>query len=128
MNNAVDPNTFRELYPQFSELSDAMINILLQTAQMYLPMDCFTSKTIELLIYETAAHLAQIKQSGLVGRISSATQGSVSVSAEMPNATRGSSWWLQTPFGSNVWQLIAGCYGFEYISPDPCGIFETWRM
>lgn len=45
--------------------------------------------------------------SSLVGRISSASEGSVSVSAEMPGSNANSAWYLQTKYGAAFWQATA---------------------
>lgn len=65
------------------------------------------------LLYMLTAHLAQLSfgadgesPSGLVGRIASATQGSVTVSTDYP-ATPNSAWFVQTPYGANFWQATA---------------------
>lgn len=65
------------------------------------------------LLYLLTAHIAQISMStsggsgssgGLVGRISSATRGSVSVSAEAPDVGAGAGWFAQTQWGLTFWQ------------------------
>jgi len=48
--------------------------------------------------------------SPIVGRINSASEGSVSVGADMGDANAGSpsqAWWMQTPYGAFVWQALA---------------------
>lgn len=48
--------------------------------------------------------------SPLVGRINSASEGSVSVGADMGDANAGSpsqAWWMQSQYGALVWQAIA---------------------
>lgn len=123
--NTLDPNVFREMFPKFQDLSDTAIELLFKKAEMYIPKDCINEDFIDMIIYETAAHLAQINLSGGVGRVASATQGSVSTSLEYNDKTLGASWWTQTPYGANVWQLISGCYGFEYI-PAPYGYYPGY--
>ena len=62
--------------------------------------------------------------SDLVGRVSSATEGSVSVSAEM-NIARGSAQWFnQTRYGAEYWQATAVFRTAQYrpgkqYNPDP---------
>lgn len=48
-----------------------------------------------------------IPASPLVGRISQATEGSVSVSAEMPNQPQGAAYYQQTKFGIEYWAASA---------------------
>jgi hypothetical protein len=57
------------------------------------------------------AHLAAMRfgvngqpPSPLVGRISSASEGSVSVSADMAGASASAAWWNQTTYGATAWQ------------------------
>ena len=70
------------------------------------------------------AHVAQLlfgsstqPVSPLVGRISSATEGSVSVDAEMPT-TPQSAWYMQTVYGSMFYQLSLPFRTFRII-PHP---------
>jgi Protein of unknown function (DUF4054) len=52
---------------------------------------------------------------GLVGRIESATEGSVTVNADMPQPPSGTAaWWLQTPYGAAWWQMTAPYRTFRY--------------
>lgn len=47
---------------------------------------------------------------GIVGRVASASEGSVSVSAEWNSGGGGSpseAWWIQTPYGALFWQATA---------------------
>lgn len=63
------------------------------------------------LLNLVTAHIVQLfapKKDGespseLVGRITNASEGSVSVAADMPGATASSAWWNQTPMGSAYW-------------------------
>lgn len=77
------------------------------------------------LLYLATAHIAKlfspqtngVPMSGgtsgpspLVGRINSATEGSVSVQTEMPTQPRSAfaeAWWSQTPYGAKAWELLA---------------------
>lgn len=52
----------------------------------------------------------------LVGRITSGSMGSVSVSAEMAPATAGSAWWMQTKYGAAAWQMLAPYRTFRYVA------------
>lgn len=68
------------------------------------------------------AHLASIGgagqaggASGLVGRVTSATEGSVSVDVDAGPSSAGSAWWLQTPYGFAYWQATAGYRTMFYV-------------
>lgn len=50
----------------------------------------------------------------LVGRVNTATQGSVSVGAEMPNQPHGAAWYQQTQAGAMFWVLTAKCRQAQY--------------
>ncbi len=72
------------------------------------------------LLYLIVAHIAQLNrlvtkplgggveaESQLVGRIASASEGSVSIQTEMPaNMSEQSAWWVQTKYGFAFWQAI----------------------
>lgn len=66
--------------------------------------------------------------SGLVGRISSATEGSVSVSVSLPEIA-GAEWFSQTKWGLLFWQATAAYRTARYI-PGPrmmCRPSYAWR-
>ena len=56
------------------------------------------------------AHIATLMgpdRDGLVGRITAASEGSVSVSADMPGASASAAWFNQTVFGAAAYQAMA---------------------
>lgn len=55
----------------------------------------------------------QSQASTLVGRITSASEGSVSVSVDMPS-TPNNAWFLQTKYGAAYWQAISGFRQMRY--------------
>lgn len=69
-----------------------------------------------LLVRHVAALTERAAQGGLVGRIASAAEGSVSVSADMGAAIGNAAWYLQTPYGATYWQLTAKYRRFRYVS------------
>jgi hypothetical protein len=57
--------------------------------------------------------------SGLVGRITSATEGSVSVSAQF-DAPMSAAWLSQTKYGAALWAALAPYRTFRYVpAPQP---------
>lgn len=73
------------------------------------------------LLYMVTAHLAQIFRSKngalvnpLVGRISSATQGSVTVQATMDLPAGTAQWWNQTSYGAAFWAATARYRSMRY--------------
>jgi hypothetical protein len=77
------------------------------------------------LMYLLTAHLAQLytgpdgnDPSSLVGRISSAGQGSVNVSTEYAS-TNNSQWFDQTPYGAAFWAATSAFRSFPRYLPGP---------
>ncbi|WP_304676700.1 DUF4054 domain-containing protein [Neisseria polysaccharea] len=74
----------------------------------------------EMLLFLLVRHFAALNeraaQGGLVGRIASASEGSVSVSTDMGAAIGNAAWYLQTPYGATYWQLTAKYRRFRYVS------------
>ncbi|EKT3011237.1 DUF4054 domain-containing protein, partial [Salmonella enterica] len=76
----------------------------------------------EQLLFLLVAHLCSLRglgsgkdgQSGLVGRITSASEGSVSVSVDNSGSNDASWWYLQTPYGAAYWQATAPYRSMQY--------------
>jgi hypothetical protein len=63
-----------------------------------------------ILLYMVTAHLAEINKpgaSGIVGRVSNASEGSVSVASDYGTQPMSAAYWLQTPYGAAYWQATA---------------------
>ncbi len=68
-----------------------------------------------MLLYMLTAHIAALAArqkaepdgNALVGRISDATQGSVSVSTDVGTTTNNQAWFYQTQYGMSFWQATA---------------------
>lgn len=83
------------------------------------------------LLYLTTAHLVYLLSprtngvpttggtelpSQMVGRINTATEGSVSVGSELPgNLPAAAAWWAQTSYGFTVWGKLAPYRTMRYI-------------
>jgi hypothetical protein len=102
--------------PQFTALTEMQVTtLILPLAESYNRNDgggpvCDVQTQTNLLNL-MVAHVAQLlfgsstqPLSALVGRVSSASEGSVSVSADFPT-TPNNAWFLQTPFGAAWYQL-----------------------
>ena len=107
---------FRGEYPFFSELTDTQLNSLFRKACLRLRNDAKSCvKDIEVrkeFLYLIVAHLATLQAqvdagNPLVGRLSSASEGSVSVSSEYGTLGNSEKWWVQTPYGAKFWQMTA---------------------
>lgn len=122
---------FRAAYPAFAtNPPDAVITAYFALAgEVWLrndgtgPVRTTTLQTA--LLYMLTAHLCQLfsgpdgnDPSGLVGRISSATQGSVTISTEY-EGTMNSAFFTQTPYGAAFWQATAAFRSFPAYLPGP---------
>lgn len=121
-----DINAFRERYPEFDTVSDSLLNAYFVEATVYLD-NTDRSAVCDVAIRAVylnmlVAHIAAINSgvdgkgpTGLVGRVASASEGSVSVSTgEVP--VTGTSWWyLQTPYGAAYWQATAPYRTIRYV-------------
>lgn len=112
----LDIASFRAMYPEFSNVSDAILPFLFDQSTDYLNntdyslVDDVVKR--ERLLYMLMAHLAYVRYgdnrkrggSGMVGRIASATQGSVSVSSDLGPIEFRYAWYTQSPYGMDFWQ------------------------
>lgn len=108
--------TFRAIYPEFSNISDDLLPFLFDNATDYLDNTEMSlvaqSDKRERLLYLLMAHLAYMRYgdkdrnggSGMVGRVSSASEGSVSVSSDLGQVEFRSAWYTQSPYGMDYWQ------------------------
>ncbi|ELY5940592.1 DUF4054 domain-containing protein [Cronobacter malonaticus] len=121
-----DIEAFRERYPEFNSVSDALLNAYFVEATVYLDnTDCspVTDAAVRsVYLNMLVAHLAAINSgtggqsaSGLVGRVTSASEGSVSVSVDAGPSSASSWWYLQTPYGAAYWQATAQYRTFRYL-------------
>lgn len=115
---------FLESYPNFKAVPAPLLEANFNIAGMFCrndgtsPITKVASQTM--LLYLLTAHLLQITfgpngegaiaggggATGLVGRISSATEGAVSVSTDFPT-NPNAAWFMQTPYGATFWQATA---------------------
>lgn len=119
-----DPAAFKTRYPEFVSVSDALLTAFFTEAGLYLsntdrsPVQNLTRRA--LLLNMLTAHIAWINgklngggQPLPVGRTSSATEGSVSVSLEyMQPGTQA--WFVQSQYGAAFWQATTSLRGFRY--------------
>lgn len=121
-----DIAAFRERYPEFDTVSDSLLNAYFVEATVYLDnTDCsvVTDPAIRAVYLNMlVAHLAALNSgvngqapSGLVGRVASASEGSVSVSLGDVPSSSASWWYLQTPYGAAYWQATAAYRTVRYV-------------
>ena len=68
--------------------------------------------------YPTAAGGAAAP-GGTVGRLASATEGTVSVSFDYGSVSNSQAWWAQTPEGATFWQMTRAFRTARYVAPPP---------
>jgi len=120
-----DPAAFKARYPEFAAVADATLTACFDEAGLYLsnsdsPVSSLTRRAI--LLNMLVAHIGAVGglisadgQPRPVGRLASATEGSVS--ASFANAAPGSAeWFQQTQYGAAFWQATSNLRGFRYIS------------
>lgn len=119
-------------YPEFTALNTANPNrlpALFPEAGLYLDnTDCSPVNDVTrrlLLLNMLTAHISYINgdlsadgQVRPVGRMSQATEGSVSASFEGVTPTPGTgAWFQQSQYGAAFWQATSGLRGARYIAP-----------
>lgn len=122
---AFDLAGFRVRYPSFATASDALLGAFFTEAGLYLDNTDASRVTDvtarSLYLNMLVAHLAVLNfgengnpPPGLVGRVNQASEGSVSVSAEMGPPSGTSAWFMQTRYGASYWQATAAYRTFQY--------------
>lgn len=125
-----DPAAFKLAYPQFAAVSDAALTNYFNLATLYLSNDdCSVVQDIPkrtTLLWLLTAHIAFLSGAlnpagtpGLVGRVSSATEGSVSVSVDFPSNPNGA-WFQQSSWGAMYWQAVLPYRSFRYRARPTC--------
>ena len=116
-------------FPEFAAISQPLAQAYFDEANLYCMNSCFNPAwpdgTLPVLLNLVTAHIAWLSAprdaqgnpastgsaaSPLVGRINSATEGSVSVSADVGGdvSSQGSqAWWYQTKYGIAWWAATA---------------------
>lgn len=128
----LDADRFRLLYSEMKLVDDAKLEFwFFQAESIINNTDCSIVRGVkerEILLMLLMRHFAALDeraaQGGLVGRIASATEGSVSVSADMGGVSGNAAWFMQTPWGANYWQMTAKYRRFRYI---PGGAYARRR-
>lgn len=121
-----DPAAFKARYPEFASVGDPLLQACFGEAGLYLsntdnsPVQNVTRRAV--LLNMLTAHIAALGgalssdgQPRPVGRVSSATEGSVSASMEYL-APGSSAWFAQTQYGAAFWQATTSLRGFRYIA------------
>ena len=131
------PDDFRALYPQFTDppTTDAMLQFYFDLATLILNNACTSAvsnaEQRERLLNLLVAHIATLTPiapaagagsgSQMVGPISSASEGTVSVSSGFAaQVSQNAAWYAQTQYGFLFWQLTAPYRAFRYVAPAQC--------
>ena len=126
-----DYNIWSARYPEITGVSPDLAAAYFAEAQLYCD-NTDTSPIPEteraLLLNMLVAHIARLttmSSAGIVGRISSASEGSVSVGIEYLQPGTGQ-WFNQTTYGAAFWQATAKYRTFQYSAADVRS-FEPFR-
>jgi hypothetical protein len=123
---AFDLAGFRVRYPEFATVADALLGAYFVESTAYLNN---TDSSIvadvvlrSMLLNMLTAHVAAMNSgvngqaaSGLVGRINSASEGSVSVSVDAGPVSGSSAWFMTTRYGAAFWNATASFRTMRYI-------------
>ena len=121
-------------YPELAPVTELVAGALFRRATLFLNnTDGSPVSDVALrldLLNLIVAHLASLGGAGqeggaswLVGRVTSATEGSVSVKVDAGPSSAGSAFWLQTTYGFQYWTATAGYRTMHYV-PGPQPQFE----
>ena len=113
-----DPEEFREIHPQLADFTTTWLRFAFDVACLvadnsersripYNPPSVTSRKTV---LYLLVCHLCELslRGGGVVGSLTSASEGSVSAGFSPP-ADPGAGWFNQTQCGATAWQLLSGC-------------------
>lgn len=134
-----DPAAFKVAYPEFADVPDARLQALFAQAGVTLLDNSDGSIVTNIeqraaLLDLLVAHLLTLYgstvlgadnagPSGTVGRVASATEGSVSASLEYRAAASASeAWYNQTPYGAQFWAMTAMFRSFRYTALGQSGV------
>lgn len=128
-----DPATFKAAFPQFATVTDGALQMDFTFATLLLNNTCQSivcdAATREQLLNLLVCHVAALLQgengnapAGIVGRVDSASEGSISVSAEYASQIGQSmAYYIQTQYGAMFWQMTAAYRAFRpYAAPQEC--------
>jgi hypothetical protein len=127
---------FTTAWPEFAGVSAGAASAMFSLSELNLKNCCRSAvpnpNVRQQLLYLLTAHMlflfspgtwnANTPRNGFVGRISSASEGSVSVSAEFPQSPNAA-WFNQTQYGSTFWLLTMSVRTMRYTPPPQncCG-------
>ena len=125
-----DPIEFKSVYPQFSKFTDSQLDWFFEMVENDVldntETSCIPLSTRRKLFFLLVAHKAQLQDridegnSSLVGRISSATEGSVSISSDYLSSPTALAQWLnQTPYGAEYYAMTSKYRTVLWVAAEP---------
>lgn len=119
-------NKFRSLYPTLKATDDQLNWYFIEATMLLNNTEKSCVKSLaerEVLLFLLVAHFSVLQQridggNEAVGRIASASEGSVSVSLDNGQTTLSDKWYQQTPYGSKYWALTAKYRSFLYVATN----------
>lgn len=134
-----DPARFKVAFPEFADVPDARLtalfnmigytildnsdgSIVTNVDQRSALLDLLVAHMLALFGYTTSGGTT-VPGTGTVGRVASATEGTVSTSLgySVP-AGAGEAWYSQTPYGAMYWVMTAPFRSFRYVAAGRSGI------
>lgn len=115
-----DPAAFKVRYPEFASVDDALLQAYFDEAAMAYLDNTEASRVQQVeqrtvLFNMLVAHAAALAALSLVGRIATATEGSVTVAAAMDGVPGTAAWFMQTKYGAAYWQATAAFRTMLYV-------------
>ena len=128
--------TWVAVFPEFSGVSQAAAAGYFSIATLYVRNDgrgpINDLNMLTTLLNLTTAHIAKLfssqtdgvpttggaePPSGVVGRVGSATEGSVTAQLDFSDQPPNAAWWNQTPYGAAAWAAMKPFRTFRYVGP-----------
>jgi hypothetical protein len=127
-----DPAAFAARYPQFANVSTQLLQAFFdEAAALYLNNS--TRSIVQdlaeraILLNLIVAHLGTLSgvltpagqgsNATQVGRVASASEGSVSASLDMGQQSKNAAFWMQTQYGAQYWTATAQYRTMRYVLP-----------
>lgn len=125
-----DAGVFARQFPEFRTVDPAALSFNFQRATLLLNNSCGSriqdANTREALLTLLTAHITAITNGvngqpppGVVGRISAASEGTVSVATDNGPTTMAAAYFTQTKYGAEFWAATAPYRAGLYFAPAP---------
>jgi uncharacterized protein DUF4054 len=134
-----DPAAFIAAYPSFTTVPAAALTANFTFATLLLNNTCCSAvkdaPTRAVLLNLLVAHITALLNGvngqppqGVVGRISAATEGSVSVTVEFQTQSEAAAYFQQTQWGAMYWRATAQYRTARYFPPCETEGFFPWNV